>query len=439
MNKKLIIILIAIVAIAGIAAFVGYKYIASISRHDFRAMEVPTTVTVFKINREFVGEHNTSSQWRGKNRDGIYHETGLLTEWSADGPQLLWHIEGLGDGYSSPAIANGKIYITGLDGGNLVLFVFDLNGKFLNRTVVGREWDRSYPGTRSTVTVNDGKLYIFSSVGHLYCLDEKTLELVWKKDVLNDFDGRNLRWGMTESPLVIGDKVIITPGGRVNNVVALNKKTGELIWSSRGMGEISTYCSPLFIDGYSVPLIVTHTEQHIIGLNANTGELLWSHPQTNRWNIHPNTPLYADGMVFSTTGYGGGSTMLRLTNGGRAVELVWTNDVDNQMGGAVKMGNYVFTSGHNNRGFYCIDWYTGEIMWRVNQVSPSAIIAADGMLYVYSDRGEMALVRPNPERFELVSSFHVTLGTNQHWAHPVIHNGVLYIRHGDVLMAYKIK
>jgi len=437
--KKVIIYIIVIIAILIVGGFLTYNYMMNKSRNKFRAMEVPTTVRTSEFSREFVGEHNTFSQWRGKNRDGIYHENGLLTEWPTDGPQLLWHIEGLGDGYSSPAIANGKIYVTGIDGDNLILFVFDLNGKFLNRTVVGIEWDRSYPGTRSTVTVSDGKLYIFSSVGHLYCLNEKTLELVWKKDVLTDFDGRNLRWGMTESPLVIGDKVIITPGGRVNNVVALNKKTGELIWSSQGMGEISTYCSPLFVDGYSVPLIVTHTEQHIIGLNANTGELLWSHPQTNRWNIHPNTPLYADGMIFSTTGYGAGSTMLRLISGGKAVELVWTNNVDNQMGGAVKIGNYVYTSGHNNRGFACINWHTGEIMWRVNQISPSAIISADGMLYVYSERGEMALVRPNPERFELVSSFDVTLGTNQHWAHPVIHNGVLYIRQGDALMAYKVK
>ena len=238
--KKVIIYIIVIIAILIVGGFLTYNYMMNKSRNKFRAMEVPTTVRTSEFSREFVGEHNTFSQWRGKNRDGIYHENGLLTEWPTDGPQLLWHIEGLGDGYSSPAIANGKIYVTGIDGDNLILFVFDLNGKFLNRTVVGIEWDRSYPGTRSTVTVSDGKLYIFSSVGHLYCLNEKTLELVWKKDVLTDFDGRNLRWGMTESPLVIGDKVIITPGGRVNNVVALNKKTGELIWSSQGMGEIST-------------------------------------------------------------------------------------------------------------------------------------------------------------------------------------------------------
>lgn len=144
-------------------------------------------------------------------------------------------------------------------------------------------------------------------------------------------------------------------------------------------------------------------------------------------------------MIFSTTGYGGGSVMLRLTNNGRNVEQVWTNNVDNQMGGAVKVNNTIFTSGHRNRGFFAIDWNTGAIRYSVRQISPSAIVAADGMLFVYSDRGEVALVRPNPNQFELVSSFHITHGTNQHWAHPVIHEGVLYIRRGDAIMAYAIR
>ena len=343
------------------------------------------------------------------------------------------------DGYTSPAIANGKIYITGLDGNNLVLFVFDLDGKFLNRKVVGREWNTRYPGTRSTVVVNDGKLYIFSGRGTLHCLDETTLKEIWRKDILSEFGGRNIMWGITESPLIVGDKIFITPGNARNNVVALNKNTGALIWSSPGAGTTSAYCSPQFIDGYSIPIVVTCTANEIITLNADTGDLLWTHPQPSGNTIHPNTPIYSDGMIFSTTGYGGGSWLYRITDDGRGAELVWHNNVDNQMGGAVKIGNYVYTSGHNRRGFACIDWQTGEIKWRVNQLAPNAIIAAEGMLYVYSDKGDMALVKPNPDRFELVSSFEVTLGTNQHWAHPVIHDGVLYLRHGNVLMAYLIK
>ena len=440
--KKILISLIVIIVMIGIAAFIAFQLWMNKTKKVTRK-EVVTEVNFLPPESEIphidTTRVNANSQWRGEYRDGVYNETGLLQEWAAEGPELLWFCEELGDGYTSPAIASQKIYITGLYADDLVLSVFDLNGKLLIRKVVGKEWNDSYPGARSTVNVNNGKLYIYNSLGHLHCLDEKTLNLIWKKDVINDFDGRNIMWGMTESPLIVGDKILITPGGRTYNMVALNKNTGELIWYSGGEGTTSSYCSPLYIGGYSFPIIVTNTEKHIIAINADTGEKLWSHPQTNSNNIHPNTPLYSDGMIFSTTGYGGGTIMLRLKDGGKSIEQVWNNNVDNQIGGAVKIGDYIYTSGHRNRGFYCINWNTGAIKYKVNQISPSAVIAAGGMLYAYSDRGEMALVKPNPDKFELVSSFKVTLGTNQHWAHPVIHDGVLYIRHGDVLMAYQVK
>ena len=437
--KKIIIVIISVIAVLLVAAFTGYQFWMSKTKNFTRPEAVtevnflsPKTVTdTVKVN--------TTSQWRGENRDGIYHETGLLKEWAAGGLELLWFSDALGDGYSSPSVANGRIYIMGLYSDDLVLSVFDLSGKLLVRKVVGKEWTDSYPGARSTVNVNDGKLYIYNSLGHLQCLDEETLNPIWKKDALSDFDGRNVMWGMTESPLIVGDKIFITPGGKKHNMVALNKNTGDLIWRSEGEGTTSSYCSPLYIGDMSVPIVVTNTEKHIVAFNAGTGEKLWSHPQTNTNNIHPNTPMYYDGMIFSTTGYGGGSVLLRLKEGGKSVEQVWNNNVDNQIGGSVKMGDYIYTTGHRNRGFYCINWHTGAIRYRVTQQAPCAIIAADGMLYLYNEKGEMALVRPYPEKFELVSSFQITLGTNQHWAHPVIHRGALYIRHGDALMAYKIK
>jgi len=440
--KKIIISIVLIIAIIVIAAFIAFKIWMNKTKKVTRP-EIVTEVNLLssysELNLADSTEVNTTSQWRGNNRNGVYNETGLLKEWPVEGAELLWFSDELGDGYSSPSIANRRIYVKGLYSDDLVLSVFDLSGRLLIRKVVGKEWNDSYPGARSTINVNDGKLYIYNSLGHLHCFDEATLHLIWEKDVLNDFDGKNIMWGMTESPLIVGDKIFITPGGSTYNMVALNKNTGELIWHSSGEGTPSSYCSPLYIGNYSIPIIVTNTQKHIIAFNADTGEKLWTHPQTNSNNIHPNTPIYSDGMIFSTTGYGGGSILLRLKDGGKSVEQVWNNNVDNQIGGAVKIGDYVYTSGHNNRGFYCIDWHTGAIKYRVTQISPSAIIAADGMLYVYSGRGEMALVKPNPNKFELVSCFNVTLGTNQHWAHPVIHDGVLYLRHGDALMAYKIK
>ena len=382
-----------------------------------------------------------NSQWRGENRNGIYNETGLLKVWPTAGPQLIWKFDGLGESYASVAIANGKIYVTGITEDKLMLYVLDLNGKLITKKEVGKEWTKNYVGTRCTVCVNDGKLYINNSLGDMYCLDEVTLNQIWKKNLLTDFDGKNLMWGMTESPLIVGDKIFATPGGVKNNMVALNKNTGALIWSTPGEGTTSSYCSPLYISDQSVPMVVTCMLQQIIAFNANTGEKIWSHPQTNQRNIHPNTPYYHNGMIFSITGYGGGAMLLRLKDGGKAVEQVWKNpEMDNQMGGAIKIGDYVYGSGHNNKFFFCVDWKTGETKYKVSEIGECNTISADGMLYCYSDKsGTMNLVKPNPEKFELVSSFKVELGTGQHWAHPVIHNGVLYLRHGDTLMAYKVK
>ena len=382
-----------------------------------------------------------NSQWRGEDRDGMYlNETGLLKEWSVDGPELLWHFEGLGAGYTSVAIANDKIYITGLTDDDLFLYVLDLNGTFLNKKLIGKEWTVNFVGSRCTVCVNEGKLYIGNALGQMFCLDEATLEEIWKVDLLNDYDGRNIRFGMTESPLIVGNKIFLTPGGENNNMIALNKNTGELIWSSPGDGTPSSWCSPQFIGNYSVPMVVTNMHEQIVAFNANTGEVVWSHPQKNSVSVHVNTPLYSDGMIFSSIGYRGGSMLLRLIDNGKNVEEVWKNDeMDNEMGGAVRVGDYVYASGHANRYWFCVDWKTGETLYSEPELAPSVVIYADGMLYVYSAKGEMALVKPNPEKLEIVSIFDVSMGTGEHWAHPVIDQGVLYIRHGDALMAYKVK
>ena len=381
-----------------------------------------------------------NSQWRGEGRDGIYHETGLLKQWPAEGPKLLWTYEMLGAGHTSVAIANNKLYITGLLDEKVVLHVFDLKGKLLTKKALAKEWTRSYDGPRSTVCVNEGRLYIFTGLGQLICLDEQSLNQIWSKQLFSDFDGKNVMWGTCESSLIVGDKIIATPGGKKNNIIALNKKTGELIWSSPGEGNATAYCSPQYIGDLSVPIVVTATTDFIIGLNIDTGEKLWSFPQKNSRSIHPNTPLYSNGMLFSTTGYGGGSVMLRLTNGGKSVEQVWKQPlVDTQLGGSIKVGNYIYAAGHNNRFWFCVDWNTGEIKYQTRELAPCNVIFADGMLYCYSERGEVSLVKPDASKPEIISKFKVSLGTEQHWAHTVIHKGVLYVRHGDALMAYNVK
>jgi outer membrane protein assembly factor BamB len=378
-------------------------------------------------------------QWRN-DRTGIYNENGLLKSWAEGGPQLLWHYDGLGEGHSSVAVSpTGKLYTSGMTDGKGYLYVFDAAGKLLDKKEYGPEWEKSYNGARGTVTPDNGKLYLISGYGDIVCFNENDLSIVWKKNMMTDFDGSNITWGICESPLIVGDKLIASPGGRNYNVVALNKNTGELIWSCEGDGDLSAYCSPVYIDNQQTPQIVTMMQKHIIGIDVATGKKLWSFEQINRHGVHPNVPVYADNMLLCTSGYGKGSVMLRLTDGGRKVEKVWdAPQLDSRIGAMVKIGDYAYGSGDNNRFWFCVDWKTGELKYKENTLPIGNVIAADGMLYCYSDRGDFALVKTTPEKFDIVSRFPITMGTDQHWAHPVIRKGVIYVRHGNTLMAYKI-
>ncbi len=379
-------------------------------------------------------------QWRGTDRTGIYKEEGLLKQWPAEGPKMNWHFDGLGDGHTSVAIDDDKIYLTGMQEKVGYLYVLDLSGKLLVKKEYGPEWSKNYDGPRGTVTVNEGKLYIMSGMGVLYCFNQKTLDVTWKKNILDEFDASNIVWGISEAPLIIGDKLIATPGGETHNVVALNKNTGELIWSCAGEGDKSAYCSPLYIKDQEVPQIVTITAKNVVGIDIENGKKLWSHKKTNMFAVHANTPVYGNNMILCTSGYGAGSIMLRLVEGGRNIELVWeTKDLDNKIGGMVKVGDYAYGSGDRNRYWYCVDWKSGEIKYKEKGVAMGNIIANNDMLYIYTNKGEIILANATPDKFDIISRFPVTMGTSQHWAHPVIYKGKLFVRHGDSLMAYNLK
>ncbi|MDR3060700.1 MAG: PQQ-binding-like beta-propeller repeat protein [Dysgonamonadaceae bacterium] len=395
---------------------------------------------VFSVAFTLLCQAQNAVQWR-YDRTGVYKETGLLKSWDEAGPQLLWHYDGLGEGHSSVAVSNsGKLYITGMTDEKGFVYAFDTNGKLLNKQEYGPEWNTNYNGTRGTVTPDNGKLYLISGLGEVFCLNESDLKILWKKGMFTDFDGANITWGICESPLIVGDKLIVSIGGKKNNVVALNKNTGALIWNCEGEGDLSAYGSPIYLSDQKIPQIVVMMKNHILGIDIATGKKLWSFEHINQHGVHPNVPVYAGNMLLFTSGYGKGSVMLRLTNGGNSVEKVWESpDLDSRIGAVVKIGDYIYGSGDKNRFWFCLDWKTGAVKYKDNSLGTGNVIACDGMLYCYSERGELALVKINPEKFEIASKYKITLGTNQHWAHPVIYKGVLYVHHGDVLMAYKIK
>jgi len=383
-----------------------------------------------------------ASQWRGNDRNGIYDEKGLLRSWPANGPTLLWHYDNLGDGHASAAVvSHSRIYTAGASNGKGNVFAFSLDGKLLWSTTYGDEWTESYPGSRSTPLVNDGKIYLMSAFGKVVCLDAEKGNLLWTVDIMKDYDGRNIVWGVTENLLIDGNKLFCTVGGIKNNVIALNKNTGKLIWSSPGNSEVSAYCSPLLITLPARKLLVTLTEKSILGLDAETGKKLWSHEQVNQYAVHANSPLYSNGMLYCVSGYGYGGVMLKLSADGSKAEKLWKNaDLDSRMGGVVLLNGKIYGMGDKLKGLHCIDWNTGkEIAFDKMNNRMGSIIAADGMLYIYDESGEVALVEPTIAGFKKISGFKVPFGSAQHWAHPVIENGRLYIRHGNSLMVYDLK
>ena len=396
-------------------------------------------ISTLLILATFALQAQETAQWRGPARDGIYPGTGLMHVWPAEGPPLLWHYDELGPGHASAAVAGNRIYTAGVIENIGYIFCFDPQGKLLWKIPYGEEWMESWPGVRSTPLITGGKLYMFSGMGKLFCRNASDGSFVWSVDVIKEYGGVNLRWGYTENLAFDGNKIFCTVGGPVHNVIALDRLTGKLIWSCKGRGETSAYCSPAVVKLPSRTVLVTQTTDHILGIDAANGTLLWSHPQPNRYSVHANTAIYHDGMLFTSSGYGQGGVMLRLSADGSGISEVWRNtSMDNRMGGYVLMNGRLYGSDDSNKSWFCLDWKTGKELGAVAVTGRGTVIGADGMLYCYSDKGEMALVLPNANGMTKVSGFKVPFGTDQHWAHPVIHDGRLYIRHGTSLMVYKI-
>jgi len=380
------------------------------------------------------------TRWRGASGNGIYNESGLMKSWPRGGPEELWSFKELGKGHSSVAVSGGFLYTSGMLEETGVLYKFEADGNLVWKKEYGPEFSSSYTGTRGTPVLVGEKIYLESGAGSLYCFHNSDGSMLWSKDLFKDFDGSNITWGVNETPVINGDIIYLTPGGKQNNIIALNRHTGNLIWTSKAKGELSAYCTPLLIEHNGRKILVTHTASHLIGLDAGTGILLWSHEHPNKYSVHANTPVYYNSSIFYFSGYGKGGGMLKLSEDASTVSQIWFNQkLDSRMGGAVVVDGYIYMSGDKAREWRCIEWESGKEMYVSSELGKGVVIYADGMLYCYTDRGELALVKADPTGFKVVSKTKVTKGSEQHWAHPVIHEGVLYLRHGSALIAYKIK
>ncbi len=379
------------------------------------------------------------SQWRGPERTGFYPDTGLLDRWPENGPDLIWTFEGLGKGYTAVAVTADRIYTSGTFDSTSYLFALDHDGRLVWKKPYGTAWMTNFPGARSTPVIFDGLGYLLSGRGLLVCFDADDGEFVWTKDIFREFGAREVKFGLTENLLVDGQKLYCTPGGVRHNVVALDRLTGELVWSSKGNMEVSAYCSPQIIDIYGKRTLVTMSALSIIALDPDDGALLWSHEMNYPHGIHGNMPIYHDGYVFAMNGWGYGSVMMKVKEDGTGVEEVWRSHLfDLEHGDALKIGDNLYGTDYTSRHFSCVDWFTGEVKDSLNRFAPGTVISADGMIYCYSYLGDVALIKPKQDGFEVVSTFDLPGLKRDHIAHPVIHDRRLYVRYDSTLRVYDI-
>lgn len=396
------------------------------------------------------------SEWRPEHRTGVSAETGLLKSWPETGPEMIWINQELPTGFSSATFGNNSIYLTGNQDKNDVLVALDTLGKIKWQTPYGHSWDKSYPDSRCAPTVEGSKVYVSSGSGDLACIDGKNGSIIWSLKASETYKGTFGPWGIAESLIIDGDKIYFTPGGPETMTIALNKNTGKLIWKSESLNDNPGYVSPILISYSGKRMIINVSASYIFAIDPASGKLIWKikHSDINSakakaqfpdaTEIKCVTPLYHDGKLYVTGGYNHGGIMLNLTEGGNNVAVAWTDDLlDVHHGGVVLINGCIYGSNWTSNGdgnWCCIDWNTGSKKWEEHWKCKGSIISAEGLLYVYDERsGYVGLVKANPEKFDLISSFKIAKGNGPYWAHPVIKNGILYIRHGKALMAFNIK
>lgn len=377
--------------------------------------------------------------WRGPNRDGHFPDKNLLTTWPAGGPQLLWKYENLGTGFASAAVTDDRVYTIGTLDSTSFVFCFDYQGKLLWKKALGPEWTRNFPGSRSTPTIFDGTGYYTNGNGMVYAFSAADGSIRWQRNLMTECLGTNRSWGFLDNLIVEGDRLYCTPSGLRKNVVALNRKTGAIIWESPGNGESSAYCTPVLIEIGGKKLFVTQPGKAYIAINPDNGKLAWKYEKQEEHASSHRTPIYRDGYLLGLDDENTGIVMLRIAPDGSAAEAAWKNpDLFTVQGEAVAIGNRIYSPGNRSK-LYCADWKTGKTLF--SQTFGNGIfvlITSENLLYSYDVKGNFQLLQPLDDHVEIVGSFKVTGGSNEHFSHPVIKAGRLYIRHENSLFVYNI-
>lgn len=382
-------------------------------------------------------------QWRGPRRDGISDEKGLLPSWPQDGPKLLWKIDGLGRGWSAPIVVHDRIYITGDIEDDLVLFAFDLQGKPVWRAKNGPAWKGSFPGARACCAYSEGRLYHMNAYGRVACLEAASGKELWSVDVLERFQGRNIQWATSECLLVDGPRVIVTPGGRKASMAALDKTSGQTVWTAEPFDEDrATYSAPILFRYAGRRLLANSCSAHGFGVDADTGKRLWAVPLRNVYGVNVTPPVFGDGRIFYVTAFIP-AVLYRLLPEGDQIraEPDWTSTLDTVTGGAILLDGVLYAGGYRKfKSWIGLDWKSGETRCELKTLTTGAAVYADGRFYCLAETGQAALVKPAAEGFEKAGEFRLVPGRQRDvWTHPVLLDGRLYLRYHDTLWCYDVR
>ncbi len=381
-------------------------------------------------------------QWRGPERTGLSKETSLLRQWPASGPAAVWTATGLGGGYGSLAVSGDRVFVQGMRNAQSVVTALNrADGKVVWVRPLGQAGNNDRgPGPRSTPTVDGDRVYALSENGDLAALRVPDGSVVWQKNILKEFGGRNIHWLISESPLVDGDRLIVTPGGRGAGIVALDKVTGKTIWTSRALNDQAGYASPIVANVQGVRTIMTMTSEAGVGVRASDGMLMWRYTPAANNTANIASPVYADNKVFYSSAYGTGGALLTLRAEGGTVsaqEAYFTRDLQNHHGGIVLVDGHLY--GFNNSILTCLEFATGKMKWRHRSVGKGAVTYADGHLYILGENNVVGLVEASPAAYVEKGRFEIRDQGLPSWAHPVVSGGRLYLRNQGTLVTYNVR
>ncbi len=398
----------------------------------------------------FASENMDWPCFHGPRRNNLSTETGLLKVWPEDGPELLWTATGIGHGYSTVSIAGGRIYTAGMIDKQTYVAALGMDGKQIWQKLNGQSWQASerqtwavpYSGSRGTPTIDGDTVYHLSELGRLTAFDTGTGRELWHVDIMKTFGAERPEYGFSESVLINGNAIYCCPAGREGYIVALDKSSGSTIWANKEVKDAVGNCSAVVARIAGHEQVVTMSAQRVLSFDLTDGHLLWDYAFANQRENNIADVVVSDDLVYASSGYGKGSVLLRpkrQDDGKFSVTPEWTSELlDNHHGGVLLYDGYLYGAGQESRGWFCLDFKTGGKKWQTP--GKGSLIYADGMLYCLEERGTISLVKASPDKWEQVSSFSSPRGgEGLFWAHPVICDGRLYIRHSDKLFAYDIR